>query len=646
MLRNNVFIVLLLLVIVLLLLNAVRDRVAPLEVLGQPSSSSDNVRLDALEARVANTEVAISFDEKRLAALEALITSARKAAPESSASAQGLVESPGPVDRQTAPEPSASAQSLVEPVAAKLVSAPQKPVAGLRDCELTGLADILNNFSHWHGLGLNDKGAIDAFVKHLTPWLLAEPAAGPRTVQEMEALRPKPPKVQCDHPRYKGVFTGRPLAKPRRIVDLVPFGFDLSLLEVRLLETADMVDLFVISEAENTEKPDGVKPMFFNLAKEQPRFARFRNQILHLMFRKGFLKTHDLKRWFLETRTRGWPAACLQALLYANSGRRCLKDGPEPHNKQGSNDLADLGVCGTSIDGNGPRHAVGPWGVPEGLRLVQDGLDDALIIQNDEDELISRDALWQLKHCELRSMQATITVPTTMHKLTLHWTFRSADMSPCLRANGGDSASEDLQRSGWRMAVNVASLEAVMCGRSMQSLEADGTNFLRRNKPCDHPSNHMGMGTGFHMSSTAEPALMWLKDYAVLEADIKGGFPAFLVEAGKTRSITAADIVDSVHRRLCNRHLDWKGHDLVHVSSLSASSQSIVVNHRPWAVKAAPERFCFLLPALPDAFDDTLSSLSRSDWLQQCRASTKDDADRLHMPGMKKRKLLQEDSVG
>eukprot|EP00440_Ansanella_granifera_P074133 gb/GFBE01080445.1/.p1 GENE.gb/GFBE01080445.1/~~gb/GFBE01080445.1/.p1 ORF type:complete len:422 (+),score=59.54 gb/GFBE01080445.1/:1-1266(+) len=407
-------------------------------------------------------------------------------------------------------------------------------------------------------------------------------------MQEMEALRPKPPQVQCDHARYKGIFTGRPLAKPRRVVDLVPFAFDLSLLEVRLLETADMVDLFVVSEGENTQKAGTVKPLFFNLAKEQPRFVRFREQILHLMFRKSFHKkgVDRLGLWSLETRLRGWPAACLQALLYAKSGKSCLKEGPQPGNQNASTDLSDLGVCGTSIDGDGPRHAIGPWGVPAALSLVQDGLDEAIILQHDEDELISREALWQLKHCELLSnlKQAAIHIPSTSHKLSMHWTVRSEHSKACLRTSGGDSSANDLQRVSWR-PVNVALLESVMCGRTMHQLESDGTNFLRRHQPCSYPSNHMGLGTGIHMSSTAEPGLMWLKDYSVIEAEIERGFPAFLVEAGKNGRITPSDLVDFVHTRLCGRHLNWKGHDLVHVSSLSASSQSIIEDHQPWAIK-------------------------------------------------------------
>ena len=54
--------------------------------------------------------------------------------------------------------------------------------------------------------------------------------------------------------RYSGVLTGQLRAQRAPLVDFVPVGYDLDLLEVRLLELYEVVDLFVLYEAPFTHK--------------------------------------------------------------------------------------------------------------------------------------------------------------------------------------------------------------------------------------------------------------------------------------------------------------------------------------------------------------------------------------------------------
>ena len=50
------------------------------------------------------------------------------------------------------------------------------------------------------------------------------------------------------------MLTGHPRDSPANLVDCVPVGYDLDLLEVRLLELYDVVALFVLYEAPFTHK--------------------------------------------------------------------------------------------------------------------------------------------------------------------------------------------------------------------------------------------------------------------------------------------------------------------------------------------------------------------------------------------------------
>ena len=54
--------------------------------------------------------------------------------------------------------------------------------------------------------------------------------------------------------RYGEVLSGLPRSDPAPLVDFVPVGYDLDLLEVRLLELYDIVNLFVLYEAPFTHK--------------------------------------------------------------------------------------------------------------------------------------------------------------------------------------------------------------------------------------------------------------------------------------------------------------------------------------------------------------------------------------------------------
>ena len=81
-------------------------------------------------------------------------------------------------------------------------------------------------------------------------------------------------KVDCTQALYAAALNGTRLAGSRIIVDLVPFGYDVDKLEVRLIETYDLVDVFIVYESPVT-LVGGHKPHYFNLVRHSSRFKKF-----------------------------------------------------------------------------------------------------------------------------------------------------------------------------------------------------------------------------------------------------------------------------------------------------------------------------------------------------------------------------------
>jgi hypothetical protein len=78
---------------------------------------------------------------------------------------------------------------------------------------------------------------------------------------------------RCEMPRPAG-------QPPRRIIDIVPFSYELDVLELRLHELNATVDLFVVVEAPVTHR--GLrKPLVF--AQHAKRFAAFAHKIVHVV---------------------------------------------------------------------------------------------------------------------------------------------------------------------------------------------------------------------------------------------------------------------------------------------------------------------------------------------------------------------------
>ena len=151
-----------------------------------------------------------------------------------------------------------------------------------RDASLQGLADIFNHhsqlFEHWK-IKRPSKEHHQAFIDDiLSAWLFLEPNQSirdhvPRS-KDMHTSASTAP-LNCTSVRYDTVFTGEQEApgEEKIIIDFIPFGYDIDLLEVRFHETYSVVDWFVIYESSRTQS-GWKKPLYFRSNKLSLSFIR------------------------------------------------------------------------------------------------------------------------------------------------------------------------------------------------------------------------------------------------------------------------------------------------------------------------------------------------------------------------------------
>jgi len=106
---------------------------------------------------------------------------------------------------------------------------------------------------------------------------------GPTGSDGVEIRAATAPAVDCSAVRYTSVLTGKRRPEPRLIVDFVPVGIDLDVIEIRLLETFDVVDVFVLYEAVVTQTATS-KPLYLRESMvATQRWKPFEGKILPLV---------------------------------------------------------------------------------------------------------------------------------------------------------------------------------------------------------------------------------------------------------------------------------------------------------------------------------------------------------------------------
>ena len=279
-----------------------------------------------------------------------------------------------------------------------------------------------------------------------------------------------PPPVDCHNPKYGGALTGRARSRgdDRFIVDFVPVGNDLDVVEIRMLETWAAVDVFVLYEAVYTHRGDA-KPCFLNISMARTdRWTQFRPKILHLMDTEAGLRAarrstlRDIRAgkqgWDLEHSMRERPVQLLKS----------------------SYDSLAMKVRGHFFD------------------------RDAVALQNDGDEIASGAALMHLKRCEA-SREPPYLLPATGLKGGLRFVLNTEDTpehsAMWLTAAWGRhkmGAPAQLPRFVWKEGPTVNVLKRVLdsdAGQGRHKASATWPDF--------------GPGAAMHLSSNADPVQQW-----------------------------------------------------------------------------------------------------------------------------------------
>ena len=469
----------------------------------------------------------------------------------------------------------------------------------VRDCELQNLAMLLNTKVPWSALDLVSTDGYAAFLSSLKPWLLGTPqwawrgesgAGGAATQRHGE--RDAPP-LECGASRYRRAFSTAGARnterKPRAIVDFVPFGYDVDLLEVRFLELYADVDLFVVSECSSTQS--GVKkPLFFNELRKSARFRQFLPKVMHIIYPApaggvtSAEETKELARMVADARNGGWELEKFFRKLPVVKLAEALAR---------------------------------PGGVAQLHGISATDLGDAIVaIQSDADEIPTRRTMHHLKHCELvAGMQWPLYLPVLSGKKTVQWlqtTQSDAKRGDAILIDHDEDGGRELLAHIWRPGPYVWPLAAMIAAkdtlRYVKQFDGDGKVGS---------SAHTGMGSAFHMSSPLEPGLFWLKRGGVIEQSFVGAVSDAIASAAAERAaVTPRVILDGTASPWCSKQYTAKfvGGE----SAFSDAARALALESVPYALRAYRKRFCFHFPYPAGLYGKT----ARKEWGDVCDGSS------------------------
>ena len=365
---------------------------------------------------------------------------------------------------------------------------------------------------------------------------------------------PRPaPDINCSDPRYQGALSGRPRQEGSglTIVDFVPVGNDLDVLEIRLLESWSVVDVFVLHESAWTLSGLS-KPLYLNESMATTsRWTPFERKILYLPADEADMLPHvqlvhgnlDAKRpfkdWHIEKAMRALPVAMVKR----------------------------------------SRHPLARF-------INSAAATGALALQNDGDEIPSAAALAHLKHCEARE-QPPYMMPATQYKGHLWHSVRHTDM---------DWIGERWRRMGldvpdtyshhlWRSGPTVSSLQAMLDGGSSLATGDPESKAFRGTPTPRWPD--FGPGAAIHLSSPADPIQILLKGFSTSDGawTHNSVFPEALGQALSQGMVTPALINSNLH----NKGEDWCAR--AEVARFTDEHQRRLREELPWALRDFPSQY-------------------------------------------------------
>lgn len=116
-------------------------------------------------------------------------------------------------------------------------------------------------------------------IRGLSKFIAIEPP-----VAINQSCKPQTKDIVCSDYKYALGDNTRNAEKERKVAFLIQFGFDVDMLEVFLWEVYDVVDKFFITESIVSHSNKQIrKPLMWDSIKSQPRFARFKDKIVHFI---------------------------------------------------------------------------------------------------------------------------------------------------------------------------------------------------------------------------------------------------------------------------------------------------------------------------------------------------------------------------
>lgn len=391
----------------------------------------------------------------------------------------------------------------------------------VRDANLSGLAGLLDTVPP------KRLATIEDLLPYITPWIIGEPEHALTVAQRPDQLQ-----LDCTQSRYADALTGVPAETPSMIVDLVPIGYDIDLLEIHLLELYDVVDVFVLYESMHTQQ--GVhKPLYFNqsLSATPARWSRFAEKIIYMTPQRpptaaelAAARRPSGRSWYLENQMRNDPIMQLRT-----------SDHP------------------LAVKARGQAHT-------------------ALFLQHDGDEIPAAAAVLHLKACE-RKPSGAYYFPCTSYKLNTQWLQRTYDLAGLGRKWNPHATLDNYL---WKAAPVALRFRDVL---DAGTIDRGVVNAATPN---------LGPGAAVHFSSTAEPVGGWLKRVGVVEAFTSTELPSMLID-----QIMSGSVNETYLRMLTD---PWCNRDFhaVHVSTTGLAD--FLHESLPWAVRVNPHRYPFVYP--------------------------------------------------
>ncbi|CAJ1966693.1 unnamed protein product [Cylindrotheca closterium] len=405
----------------------------------------------------------------------------------------------------------------------------------------TELAQQMSDFENLNEvlLGLADTFLSDILLKHML-----------HASNQMPPVGGFPPrgKLNCKDTKYASVLSGaKDKNAPKRIIDIIGFGFDPDILEVRLLEYYDLVDHFVIFEQDKAHRGFH-KGFWLESLLRTKRFERFMDKITYIPYTvpNNLIPKNRAPQkfdWSLEGIMREIPIQHLKNTTFA--------------------DMAD------------------------------EAKDNFYILQNDGDEIMSRKALAHFQQCELlTTIKYPIYAPAPTWKRNSAWMFHTYDMKG-LPIGGEDLQYGELRDYLWRLGPTLW---------RWKDVEAEGSTIRGKS---NQGSTHLGLGAANHFSSPGHAILEFIKGFTTVDSRFAGKSVEFWKRARDGQLNYDVDL-NGFLLNFCDQAKQNKYSSrfpTIHVhAAVDKRTQDFVVQSLPWALTSLkPYRYPYLYhPNLAD----------------------------------------------